>query len=34
MDVGELVEAYKASGRLEKEVDFRVDDKILASVGH
>ncbi len=33
MDVGELVERYKASGRLEKEIDFSVDDKILASVG-
>ena len=34
MDVGELVERYKASGRLEKDIDFSVDDKILASVGH
>ena len=34
MDVGELVEAYKASGRLNKEIDFSTDDKILASVRH
>jgi hypothetical protein len=34
MDVADRVEAYKASGRLEKEVDFSTDDKILAAVGH
>ena len=34
MDVAERVEAYKASGRLDKEIDFSTDDKILAAVGH
>ena len=29
-DADALVEAYKASGREEKEIDFSVDDKILA----
>ena len=29
----QLVKEYVASGRLEKEVDFSVDDKILAQVG-
>jgi nucleoside-diphosphate-sugar epimerase len=32
-DVNCLVEAYKASGRMDKEIDFVVDDKILAAVG-
>jgi len=32
-DVAGLVEAYKASGRLEKDIDFSTDDMILASVG-
>jgi nucleoside-diphosphate-sugar epimerase len=32
-DVAQLVEAYKASGRLEKDIDFSVDDQILASLG-
>ena len=32
-DVAQLVEAYKASGRLEKDIDFSADDKILASLG-
>lgn len=29
----QLLEAYKASGRAAKEVDFSADDKILAAVG-
>jgi nucleoside-diphosphate-sugar epimerase len=33
-DAGELVQAYSESGRLSKEVDFSVDDKILAAVGY
>ena len=32
-DVSELVEAYKASGRLDKEPDFSLDEKIKAAVG-
>lgn len=32
-DVAQLVEAYKSSGRLEKEIDFGTDDKILSSLG-
>ena len=28
----QLVKDYQASGRLDKEVDFSVDDKILAAV--
>ncbi|KAG7672381.1 hypothetical protein Ndes2526B_g09108 [Nannochloris sp. 'desiccata'] len=31
-DVGERLEEYKASGRLQKDVDFSGDDKILATV--
>jgi hypothetical protein len=30
-DVEQLVKDYVASGRLEKEVDFAADDKILAA---
>ena len=33
-DVSGLVDAYKASGALDKEVDFSADDKILEAVGH
>ena len=33
-DVAGLVEAYKASGRLDKDIDFSTDDMILASVDH
>lgn len=29
----QLLEAYKASGRAEKEMDFSADDVILAAVG-
>eukprot|EP01023_Acetabularia_acetabulum_P008724 TRINITY_DN13804_c0_g1_i1.p2 TRINITY_DN13804_c0_g1~~TRINITY_DN13804_c0_g1_i1.p2 ORF type:complete len:352 (-),score=83.63 TRINITY_DN13804_c0_g1_i1:424-1479(-) len=32
-DVKSLCEAYVASGRADKEIDFSVDDKILAKVG-
>eukprot|EP01024_Parvocaulis_polyphysoides_P055055 TRINITY_DN5600_c0_g6_i1.p4 TRINITY_DN5600_c0_g6~~TRINITY_DN5600_c0_g6_i1.p4 ORF type:complete len:121 (-),score=31.56 TRINITY_DN5600_c0_g6_i1:322-684(-) len=32
-DVKSLCEAYVASGRANKEIDFSVDDKILAKVG-
>ena len=32
-DVPELVEAYKASGALDKEPDFSLDEKIMAAVG-
>ena len=32
-DVHSLVDAYKASGALDKEVDFSVDEKILEAVG-
>ena len=32
-DVPALVDAYKASGALDKEVDFSTDDKILEAVG-
>jgi nucleoside-diphosphate-sugar epimerase len=31
-DVPQLVEAYLASGRQNKDIDFSVDEKILASV--
>ena len=31
-DVADLVKAYQASGRADKEIDFSVDDKILSSV--
>ena len=31
-DVESLVQAYKDSGRAEKDIDFSVDDKILSSV--
>lgn len=31
-DVADRLAEYKASGRMEKEIDFAVDDKILASV--
>ena len=33
-DVSSLIEAYKASGRADKDIDFSVDDKILAAVQH
>lgn len=32
-DLEEVIADYKASGRLEKDIDFSVDDKILASAG-
>ena len=32
-DVPSLVDAYKASGALDKSVDFSADDKILEAVG-
>ena len=32
-DVSALVEDYKALGRDKKDVDFAIDDKILAAVG-
>ena len=32
-DVSSLVDAYKASGALDKEVDFSTDEKILEAVG-
>jgi nucleoside-diphosphate-sugar epimerase len=32
-DVNQLVRDYIASGRLDKDIDFSVDDKILAAVG-
>jgi dTDP-D-glucose 4,6-dehydratase len=31
-DVPELVKAYEASGRAAKDIDFSVDDKILAAL--
>lgn len=31
-DVEQLVQAYKASGRESKDIDFSVDDRILSSV--
>ena len=31
-DVPELVAAYQASGRASKDIDFSVDDKILAAL--
>ena len=31
-DVPELVKAYEASGRTSKDIDFSVDDKILAAM--
>ena len=31
-DVKQLVQAYKESGRESKEIDFSIDDQILASV--
>ena len=31
-DASSLIEAYKASGRADKDIDFSVDDKILAAV--
>ena len=33
-DAPQLVEAFKQSGRLEKEVDFSIDDQILNHVGY
>eukprot|EP01026_Neomeris_dumetosa_P015092 TRINITY_DN1568_c0_g1_i4.p2 TRINITY_DN1568_c0_g1~~TRINITY_DN1568_c0_g1_i4.p2 ORF type:complete len:351 (-),score=60.68 TRINITY_DN1568_c0_g1_i4:174-1226(-) len=33
-DVKDLCDAYVASGRADKEVDFSIDDKILAAVGN
>jgi nucleoside-diphosphate-sugar epimerase len=33
-DVAELVMDYKMQGRTSKDVDFAIDDKILAAVGH
>jgi len=33
-DLPELVDAYQASGRPQKEVDFSVDNRILEAVGH
>lgn len=32
-DVDDLVAAYKASGREQKDIDFSVDDQIIAAVG-
>ena len=32
-DVPSLVDAYKASGALDKDIDFSADDKILEAVG-
>lgn len=33
-DVEQLVKDFQASGRLDKQPDFAVDDKILAAVGY
>lgn len=33
-DVDALVAAYKESGRAEKDIDFSIDDQIIAAVGH
>jgi hypothetical protein len=34
MDVKALVQDYLAQGRDKKEIDFAIDDKIIAAAGH